>query len=77
MVILNVATLSLRGVLSLGDNSFIILTADSTGFSSSASRSVEYTPRTLMSVNGLEKKVTNYSFTKSYKRFIASFITYK
>ena len=77
MVILNVATLSLRGVLSLGDNSFIILTADSTGFSSSASRSVEYTPRTLMSVNGLEKKVTNYSFTKSYNRFIASFMSYK
>ena len=77
MVMLSVATLSPRGVLSFEYNSIIILTADSAGFSSSASRSVEYTPRTLMSVNGLEKKVTNYSFTKSYKRFIASFITYK
>ena len=76
MVILTVGTLPLRGVLSLGDNSFMISTADSAGVSSSASRSVEYTPGTSMSVNCLEKMVTNYSFTKSYQRFITSFISY-
>ena len=76
MVMLSVATLSPRGFLSLGDNLFIISTADSAGFSTSASRNVECALRIPMS-NGLEKMVTNYSFTKSYQRFITSFISYR